>query len=230
MGGSLGYPIIGVQGPSAAGKSTLCARLARDLGGEVVRELAESPDWIDGAPPADPADEGELLENGRAFLAYECRRWRRALAVAEVQPAIFDTEWIGQLLWRVCDLQVTHPHFDRPRLVGEIIEWYRERVGDGDLACCDAIVLLDPDEAAVRRQRAADPARRRRNFERNLRVAALQRPYWQALRLLFVSRLTVAADGAALPALAVSPLPARVRQENALRALHIIEHRALAAG
>lgn len=221
----MGYLIIGVQGPSAAGKSTLCARLARDLNGEIVHELAESPDWT-GLPLADPADEREALGNRQAFLEYECRRWRRALAVAETRPAIFDTEWIGQLLWGLCDLQVTYPQLDGWRLVRETVARYRERVAAGELGCCDAIVLLDPGEAAVRRQRAGDPTRRRRNFERNLRVAALQHPYWDALRPLFASRLVVLADGAEMNALAIAPLPGSARQAKAAQVLDVIELRA----
>lgn len=221
----MGYLIIGVQGPSAAGKSTLCARLARDLGGEVVHELAESPDWT-GLPLAEPADERELLSNRQAFLDYECRRWRRALAVAETRPAIFDTEWIGQLLWGLCDLQVTYPQLDGRRLVRETVALYRERVAAGELGCCDAIILLDPDEDAVRLRRAADPTRRRRNFERNLRVAALQHPYWDALRPFFASRLIVAPDGAAVSVPPVAPLPERVQQAKAAQVLDAIELRA----
>ncbi len=221
------HPIIGVQGASAAGKSTLCARLAAELDGVVIHELAESPDWSGEIPAAPPADEAALMHNRRLFLEYECRRWKRALGVSETRPAIFDTEWIGQLLWGICDLDVTHPEFDRARLISETVAMYRERVERGELGCCDAIVVLTPDESIVRRQREGDPARRRRNFERNLAVARLQRPYWDALRPLFASRLVFVSDGLAGDAPRYSALPERARRQKALQALDVIERTAL---
>jgi nicotinamide riboside kinase len=217
------HPIIGVQGASAAGKSTLCARLAAELGGTVIHELAESPDWTGEMPAAHPADEAALMRNRRLFLDYECRRWKRAMAASEKAAAIFDTEWIGQLLWGICDLDVTHPEFDRGALVRETIAIYRERVELGELACCDAIVLLAPDEAAVRSQREGDTERRRRNFERNLAVARLQGPYWNALRPLFASRLVIVQDGLTAEAPRFTALRERARREKALQALDTIE-------
>lgn len=222
------HPIIGVQGASAAGKSTLCARLATDLGGTVIHELAESPDWTGEMPASPPADEEALMRNRRAFLDYECRRWKRAIAVSETAPAIFDTEWTGQLLWGICDLDVTHPEFDRAALVRETIAAYGERVERGELACCDAIVLLAPDEEVVRSQRQGDGDRRRRNFERNLAVARLQGPYWEALKPLFASRLMIAADGLTAEVPRFTALPERARRQKALQTLDTIER--VAAG
>jgi nicotinamide riboside kinase len=220
------HPIIGVQGASAAGKSTLCARLAAELGGTVIHELAESPDWTGEMPASPAADEAALMRNRRLFLDYECRRWNRAIAASETAAAIFDTEWIGQLLWGICDLDVTHPEFDRPALVRKTIAIYREHVERGELACCDAIVLLEPDEEVVRSQRESDTSRGRRNFERNLAVARLQRPYWDALRPLFASRLVVVRDGLAAGAPRFTALPERARRQKALQALDAIERTA----
>jgi hypothetical protein len=113
---------------------------------------------------------------------------------------------------------VTHPTFDHVSLVRETIALYREHIEGGDLACCDAIVLLAPDEAVVRSQRGRD-RKRRRNFERNLAIARLQRPYWDALRPLFGSRLVVVHDGLAVDAPRFTPLPEGARRQKALEAI-----------
>ena len=102
---------------------------------------------------------------------------------------------------------------------------YRERVASGALACCDVIVLLDPGRDVARRQREGDPLRTRRNFERNLQVATLMRPMWDALRPLFVSRLMVVGDGAGFALPEMAALPERARMSKSMQVLDIISSR-----
>ena len=214
--------IVGVQGASAAGKSTLAGRLAAELGGSVVHELAESADWTPGTVVGLPSNEQELLANRRMFLDYECRRWARATSLAETRPAVFDTEWIEQLLWGLHDLEVTHPAWDRRSLAGSILEMYGERAASRALGCCDAIVLLDPSADVVRRQRDGDTTRMRRNFERNLRVATLMRPTWGDLQSVLGERLMIAGDCAAFRLPDVAPWPDQLDPPMAMRVLDAI--------
>lgn len=217
--------IVGVQGPSAAGKSTLAGRLAAELRGTVVHELAESADWAPATLVGVPSHEQELLVNRRVFLDYECRRWARAISLAVTRPAVFDTEWIGQLLWGLYDLDVTHPAWSRKSLAASILGMYRERVASRALGCCDAIVLLDPAADLVRQQRDGDTTRTRRNFERNLRVATLMRSMWDELGSVLGARLTIAADGATFQLGEAVPWTRELEATTALQVLDTISAR-----
>jgi hypothetical protein len=214
--------IVGIQGPSPAGKSTLSDRIAAELDGSVIHELAESADRTPQTSVAVPADERALLVNRRAFLDFERRRWAYAVSPSATRPAVFDTEWIGQLLWGLYDLDVTHPSWDRKSLATSILAMYRERVAARALGCCDAIVLLDPPADVVRRQRDGDQTRTRRNFERNLRIATLMRPMWDELLSVLGARLVITGNGVAFHFGEVEPVPIASDVSTALQVLDTI--------
>jgi|CXWL01.1.fsa_nt_gi hypothetical protein len=216
------FPIVGVQGPSAAGKSTLASRLAKAWGAQIIHEMAEGPDWAGHTYPANPSTSEEVAANRLAFLEYECRRWARALHASRSTPVVFDTEWIGHLLWGLCDLPITYPNLDQTSITRATLSAYRDRAQDGALGACDRVLLLTPPEETIRHQRNADASRRRRNFERNLAVWRAQTTYWEHLGEVLGERLRLVSE-ASVQLDSMAPMTGGERRTIALEALDAIE-------
>ena len=188
-------PIVCVEGPSAVGKTTLAAALAREAGACVVPELDAA-----GAPPA--------ARSAAWFVAREAARWRRAVAHAAAAPlVVVDGDPFKGLWYNWVFAADGWPGVDA------LAPLYRAHVARGALAFPDLYVVLRAGEAALRARRAGDPTRTRRSFETNLRLVAPQRRYFTALRALAPARVALldTDDAAALPAAvraAVAALPA----------------------
>lgn len=157
-------PIVCLEGPSAVGKTTLAAALARRTGAAVVPELDAS-----GAPPA--------AESAAWFVDAHAAEWQRARALAHGAPLVvmdcdpFKGLWFN---WVFADqgwpgIQVQQP-------------LHRAHVDAGTLAFPDLYVLLLATEAQLRARRAGDPTRTRRNHEMHLRLIRPQRRYFEALQ------------------------------------------------
>ena len=157
-------PVVCLEGPSAVGKTTLAAALARECGARVVPELdAASP------PP--------IPQSAAWFVEQSAARWRRARAEAASVPFVvldgdpFKGLWYNWVYaeegWQ--DVNVLAPR-------------YRAHIERHALAFPDLYVLLDADESQLRRRREADTTRRRRNFEKHLRLVEPLRRYFDALR------------------------------------------------
>ena len=156
--------VVCLEGPSAVGKTTLAAALARECGAAVVPELDAGP------PPPIPQSAAWFVEQHAAL-------WQRARAGACDSPfAVLDGDpfkglWYNRVYaeegWE--DVNVVAP-------------LYRARIEQGALAFPDLYVLLTATEAQLRRRRDGDTTRRRRNFEKHLRLVEPLRRYFAALR------------------------------------------------
>ncbi|WP_420125900.1 hypothetical protein [Longimicrobium sp.] len=157
-------PIVCLEGPSAVGKTTLAAALARRTGAAVIPELDAS-----GAPPA--------AESAAWFVDAHAAEWRRARALAGEAPLVvkdcdpFKGLWFNWVFadqdWPGIDVQVP---------------LHRARVDAGTLAFPDLYVVLLATEAQLRARRAGDPTRTRSNHEMHLRLIRPQRRYFEALQ------------------------------------------------
>ena len=156
-------PVVALEGPSAVGKTTLLAALAREAGAAVVPELSAA------MPP--------LAEPTRWFIDQSAALWRQARAAAEGAPfAVLDGDPFKGLWynWIYADegwagVEVTEPLF-------------RARIERGALAFPDLYVILTASEEELRDRRAGDAMRQRRRFEKHLRMLHPQRRYFAALQ------------------------------------------------
>lgn len=156
--------IVCLEGPSAVGKTTLLAELARERGAATVPELDA------GAPPP-------VGSSAEWFAERSAARWRRAREMAEDAPfAVLDGDPLKGLWynWVFAD--------EGWEGVDVVAPLYRARIEAGALAFPDLYVVLGATEAQLRARRAADSARARRNFEKHLRLVEPLRRYFAALR------------------------------------------------
>ena len=145
--------IVVVEGPSAAGKTTWLTRWpAADV-------VAEHGGIV--VPPERAADEATFWSELNAA------RWAQALAVeARAGHALCDGDPL-KLSYDYCLARI-----------GEL-PW--SRFDAGVAACADAIFCSIPDEATLAARRAADPTRRRRNFDVNGRLGPALADWYAAL-------------------------------------------------
>lgn len=155
--------IICLEGPSAAGKTSLAEALARERGAAVVPELDAS-----GAPPP-----------GRSaawFVERHAARWRLALETAAGAPfAVLDGDPFKGLWynWLYAD--------EGWEGVDTVAPLYRAQIERGALAFPDLYVALTASEDELRRRRDGDPTRSRRNFEKHLLSAGPLLRYFRKL-------------------------------------------------
>lgn len=163
--------VVCLEGPSAVGKTTLGARLARECGAAVVPELS-------AGPPPPPR------ESAAWFVERHAALWQRARAEAESAPfAVLDGDPFKGLWYNRVYAEEGWEGVDT------VAPLYRAAVARGALAFPDLYVVLTATEAQLRRRRAGDTTRQRRGFEKHLRLLEPLRQYFSALRDAAPSRV-----------------------------------------
>lgn len=161
MSGATGR-IICIEGPSAAGKTSLAARLASEAGALTIEEVA-------GQPP--DGDEPE-----RWFVARHVEQWQRAVALAGSAEVVvldgdpFKTLWYN---WVFAS--------DPGAAIVRAGKLYDAEVAQDRIRIPDLYILLRVTEAQLRERRAGDLTRSRRNFEKHLALVEPQRRYFAEL-------------------------------------------------
>ena len=159
-----GPRVICLEGPSAVGKTTLLAALARERGAAVVPELSAGP------PPP-------LAHVERWFADQHAALWRQAVEKGAGAPfAVLDGDPFKGLWYNWIFAE------EGWRGVDAVAPIYRAHLERGTLAFPDLYVVLVATEAQLRRRREGDPTRRRRAFEKHLRMLEPQRRYFAALQ------------------------------------------------
>jgi DNA polymerase III delta prime subunit len=156
--------IICVEGPSAVGKTTLAEALAREFGAAAVPELDAS-----GAPA--------VGRSASWFVERHAARWRLARGLAAGAPfAVLDGDPFKGLWY---NRVYSDEGWEGVEAVAPL---YRAQVESGGLAFPDLYVALTASEEELRRRRAGDLSRSRRNFEKHLLLAGPLLRYFHELR------------------------------------------------
>jgi deoxyadenosine/deoxycytidine kinase len=200
--------IVCLEGPSAAGKTTLAARLGASHGAAIIPELDAS-----AAPP---------VESSTAwFIDRHAGRWQRALELSASSPfAVIDGDpWKG--LW------YNWMHASQGwQNIDAVLPVYRAHVDRGTIGFPDLYVYLDATEVQVRLRRAHDLTRPRRNHEMHIRTMDAQRRYFAALQQEAAGHVVMleTSDRATLPSMVEAALTKR--SASRLNASAILEHMA----
>lgn len=167
------HTVVCIEGPSAVGKTSLAAALARECGAGVVPELDAA-----GAPPVGRSAEW--------FVERHAEQWRLARGLAAGSPfAVLDGDPFKGLWYnRVYASEGWEG-------VGEVAPLYRARIEAGALAFPDLYVVLTAAEEELRRRRRADASRSRRNFEKHLRLAVPLLRYFGELKEAAPARVVI---------------------------------------
>jgi hypothetical protein len=147
--------IIVVEGISASGKSTWCARHGAD---HVIPEAGRLAGPDASKNPADAA---------AFWVAQNASRWRAALAVEDANdPAICDTDPLKLhyvwCLWQIGEAPESQWHQEKAATRQAILE---RRIGFADAYFVGAV-----DPHIARQRRDGDALRRRRNFDLHIRL------------------------------------------------------------
>jgi hypothetical protein len=156
--------VVCLEGPSSVGKTSLAEALARECGAAIVPEQDAS-----GAPPP-----------GRSaawFVKRHAAQWRLAREMASGAPfAVLDGDPFKGLWYN-------RVYADEGwEGVEAVAPLYRAHVEAGALAFPDLYVALTAPEEELRRRRAGDASRSRRNFEKHLLLAGPLLCYFYELR------------------------------------------------
>lgn len=166
-----------VEGPSAVGKTSLAAALARECGASVFPELDAS-----SAPTH--------RRSASWFVDQHAARWRLARERASgIRFAVLDGDPFKGLWynWVYAD-----EGWEGVEVVAPL---YRAHLERGTLAFPDLYVVLTATEEQLRQRRTCDPTRTRRNFEKHLLLVEPLRRYFGALREAAPERAVIVETG-----------------------------------
>lgn len=167
--------IVVVEGISASGKSTWCARHG---GMHVVREngrLSRAPDRV-----ADPI-------GAAAFWAERnIDRWQAALAVEHTTGyAVCDTDPLKLhyvwCLWRIAEASERDWSLE--------LAATRQTIADGRIGFADCYIVANTDVETARRQAMTDTTRRRGNFDLHARLRPALLEWYTALDVVLPGRV-----------------------------------------
>ena len=170
--------VICLEGPSAVGKTTLAAELARTAGVVIVSEL-------------DPSGAPAVAESAHWFVDRHASQWQRARALAPGAPlVVLDGDPFKGLWYNWVYAADGWPRVD------VVAPLYRSHLAQGTVDFPDLYVVLAASEAQLQQRRANDLTRTRRTFERHLRLVGPLQRYFAALAAADPERVLVLDTGA----------------------------------
>jgi hypothetical protein len=214
--------IVAVDGPSAAGKSTLVGQAARALG---AVPLAEAYDRVE--PPVDLRfDTPQALRSIEvALLAEEARRWQAARALrAEGWTVVADTDFLGPLTYTAGLVRLGRAE---PALFTALLRRARRLAHDGRWGLPDGLVYLSTPAATRRERVRRDPDRHPADLAvRHEAVGVHEERLYRALRAAALPGRVAWISGASPTARLVPPVARFARslapQRGADRSLSLV--------
>lgn len=159
-------PIICLEGPSAAGKTTLAACLRDNYNAAVIPEVNLLF-----------AREGN--EHKFWYFERQIERWRMAVKNAENYKIVILDGDPFQPLWYNWSYG-----FDFGEPFEEIIDFYEKNLAASEIDFPDRYFILSVETGGLRKRKANDESRTRENFERHLRFIQPQRAYFRYMKSL----------------------------------------------
>ena len=159
--------IIAVEGPSAAGKTHWLRRLAAD---NTVWEAEVLPDAPDRAVDPDAAE--------RYWAERNAERWALAVQYEEEHDFVFcDTDPLKlHYVWSLCRINAASA-----ANWARAVEVHRELLQHREVGFTDLVIVSIPDEVTLRQRKESDMTRRRRNFEKHVRLSEHLRSWYEIL-------------------------------------------------
>lgn len=164
--------VIALEGASAVGKTTAAERLCEAFDAHRVPEVNERFERPERA-------------SATWYFERQCDRWRMATdRESDCEVVVLDGDvlqplWYNWIARHLSNDRAAIEEFAPPDAV---YRFYRERMSERAVGFPDRYFLLHASEEALRRRKADDETRTRRNFESHLRFAEPQRAYFERLR------------------------------------------------
>jgi thymidylate kinase len=155
--------IVCIEGPSAAGKTSLALELGRKLKASMV-------------PEPDSSDAPAIRDSAEWFAQLAAKNWTVAANRAERSSVvILDGDPLKGLWYNWIYSSEGWPDVSQTR------SSFLRQIDAGKLGLPDLYVLLIATEVQLRKRRASDASRTRRNFEKHLQMIEPQRRYFRAV-------------------------------------------------
>jgi|RhiMetdeSRZDD1v2_1073273.scaffolds.fasta_scaffold271844_2 thymidylate kinase len=165
--------MVCLEGPSAVGKTTLAEALARECGAAVIPEL-------------DGSEMPASTESAAWFMDRQATLWQQARVRASNSSfVVLDGDPFKELWYNWVFSVDGWPGLE---IVAPL---YRSHLERGTIAVPDLYVVLTATEAQLRQRKANDSGRRRRRFEKHLRLIEAQRRYFSALQEVAPGRVVI---------------------------------------
>jgi nicotinamide riboside kinase len=165
--------IVAVEGPSASGKTTWCARQRLP----VVAEYAPT----EGEP-----DGGDEAGQAAYWVEVNAGRWQQAQALEHGGRVVLCDSDPLKLHYSWCLARVGAAPWSR---FGHELRQVRAAFAAGRLGLADLVLVSIPSSSALRRQRAGDRTRRRRTFDLHETLAGPLREWYAAVEAVGPGRV-----------------------------------------
>lgn len=154
--------VVCIEGPSAVGKTTLAAALARECGAFIVPEVDAS------AAPA-------IADSAAWFIDAHAAQSAHARAANGASFSVLDGDPFKALWYNRVFAEQGWPGVD------VVAPLYRTHLARGTITWPDLYVVLDATEVQLRARRSGDATRARRGFEHHLRLIEPLRDHFMTL-------------------------------------------------
>jgi len=156
-------PIVCIEGPSAAGKSTVAQYLVEHYGYHVIPEVNE-------------LFRGAQREGKNWYLERQVDRYQQAMAKSVAGACVVLDGDPFQPLW----YNWIYPGYEP---LAQVIAFYRNAIKADIIAFPDFYVVLQVPVEQLTQQKRSDGTRQRRNFDRHLEMITPQCRYFEKLKV-----------------------------------------------
>ncbi|ALE77153.1 hypothetical protein WY02_00120 [Pseudonocardia sp. AL041005-10] len=176
--------IVAVEGPSAAGKTTWCARFGK---GRVVPEYVPTGHEPDGV---------DLDAQAAYWVGVNADRWAAARSIdAAGSVAVCDSDPL-KLHYSWCLARIGAGPIDR---WNHELRAVRRAFATGRLGFADLVLVSVPDRATLRTRKVGDRTRSRRSFELHARLREPLQEWYRAVDRLEPGRVWWELPGSGVP-------------------------------
>lgn len=186
--------IVAVEGPSAAGKSTWCAR----------QSCPTVPKYT---PTGNEPDGSDPLEQGDYWVRINSERWGQAVALEKDNDVVLCDSDPLKLHYSWCLARIGAAPWSR---FEHELHGVRTAFATGRLGMADLALISIPPLEVLRQQKDGDPTRRRRTFDLHAQLAGPLREWYSALAEVDPDRVAWSFPATGVP----TSVGARIRRSD----------------